>query len=74
MGQQEIPKAVHDAARRQGFNYVEYAGQIDGANYYSVGVIDSNGDFVPIGLPTFIALKNGRVSWVSGEEGLGLSF
>ncbi len=73
MTQREIPRPVQEAASQQGFNSVSYAGQVDGVDYYSVEVIDSNGDVTPVGLPTFIALKGGRTSWVSGDDGLELS-
>ncbi len=73
MAQCEIPKKIQEEANRQGFNSISYAGQIDEVEYYSVGVLDSNGEYAPVGLPTFIALKSGRTSWVSGDDGLELS-
>lgn len=72
MKQREIPKSVRQEASRLGFNSVSYAGEVDGVDYYAVGVIDRNGKFTPIGLPTFIALERGQMSWVSGDEGLEL--
>ncbi len=63
---------VQREAEKLGFNSVTFAGSIDGADYYAVGVIDKNGDFEPVGLPTFIALKDGQTSWICGDEGLEL--
>lgn len=73
MTQREIPKSIQQEASRLGFNSVSYAGRIDGVYFYSVGVLDRNGEFAPVGLPTFIALEHGKTSWVSGDEGLELS-
>ena len=73
MKQKNIPEAVLAEARRQGFNWVSHSGTVDGSEVYGVGVVDAKGEFPPIGLPTFIVVKDGRMSMVSGDEGLELA-
>ena len=73
MQQKDIPEAVQAEARRQGFNWVSHSGTVDGSEVYGVGIVDAKGEFTPIGLPTFIVVKDGRMSMVSGYEGLELA-
>ena len=72
MSKHSIPSPVQNEASRNGFNRVEYAGRLDGFDYYSVGCVDGNGNPVPTGLPTFIQDNGGRLSIISGLGGLDL--
>ena len=67
-----IPDIILTAARKNGFNSVTFAGEVDGAKAYRVGVIDWNGNPIPLGMPTFLLLKDNEVTMVSGSEGLDL--
>lgn len=73
MSKHTIPTTVQKEAARNGFNSVEYAGRLDGFDYYSVGCVDDKGTPLPTGLPTFIQDNGGRLSIVSGLDGLDLS-
>ena len=68
----KVPQIVLEAARANGFNRVSYRGEIDGAKAFSVGAVDENGNPIPMGLPTFLLLKNNDISLVSGTKGLDL--
>lgn len=72
MSKHSIPTTVQKEAARNGFNSVEYSGRLDGFDYYSVGCVDSSGTPVPTGLPTFIKDNGGRLSIISGLDGLDL--
>lgn len=72
MSAHNIPSAIRNEAARQGFNSVEYAGCLDGSEYYSVACISSDGTPLPTGLPTFIKDNNGELSVISGMDGLDL--
>lgn len=72
MSTHAIPSEINDEAARQGFNSVEYAGCLDGSEYYSVACVSADGTPLPIGLPTFIKDDNGELSVISGLDGLDL--
>ena len=72
MSKHNIPITVQKESARYGFNSVEYAGPPDGFDYYSLGCVDSSGTPVPTGLPTFIQDNGGRLSIISGLDGLDL--
>ena len=67
-----IPNYITEIAAKNGFNSIEFAGRLDGSDYYSVGVVDKNGLPVPTGLPTFIQDKGRILSIISGMDGLDL--
>ena len=68
----KVPQIVKEVARTYGFNNAKYCGELDGAKVYGVETVDSNGLPVPTGLPTFLLLKDGDITIVSGNEGLDL--
>lgn len=70
----EIPKIIQDAASKEGFNSVGYEGEIDGSKVYSVGIIDEDGTPEPLGMPTYLLLKDNEVNMVSGKDGFDLMF
>lgn len=72
MSSYNIPSAIRNEAARQGFNSVEYAGCLDGSEYYSVACVSDDGTHLPTGLPTFIKDNNGELSVISGMDGLDL--
>jgi len=72
MSTHAIPAEINDEAARQGFNSVEYAGCLDGSEYYSVACVSADGTPLPTGLPTFIKDDNGKLSVISGLDGLDL--
>lgn len=63
-----IPNIVIDAAHEEGFNYVEYICEFNGSQAFSVGIKDEKGMFVPIGLPTFLLLKDNQVRYATDIE------
>jgi len=67
-----IPQIVKDFAENKGFNSISFAGEIDGYLAFGVGCVDKNGIPIPMGLPTFVLLKNNTPSLISGLEGLEL--
>lgn len=67
-----IPDIIKEEAARNGFNSIEYAGRLDGSDYYAVGIVDENGGPVPTGLPTFIKDCDNKLSIISGLDGLDL--
>ena len=69
-----IPDIVNKTAQNKGFNSVGYEGEIDGAKVYSVGIIDEEGTPVPLGMPTYLLLKDDEVNLVSGKDGFDLMF
>lgn len=69
-----IPNIIREFANSNGFNSVGYEGEIDGAKVFSVGVVDENGTPEPLGMPTFLLLKDEEVTMVSGKEGFDLLF
>ena len=69
-----IPDIILTTARKNGFNSVTFSGEVDGAKAYGVSVVDKDGNPTPQGLPTFLLLKDGKVTMVSGREGLDLLF
>ena len=70
----KVPRQVKEFATQHGFNSVLFAGTLDGASVYSVGVIGNDGTPVPTGMPTYILLKGGEPTIVSGKEGFDLLF
>lgn len=67
-----IPNEVKRIADREACNSINYLGNLDGVEVYSLGEVDENGDPIPNGLP-FLALWDGeRVETVCGEESLDL--
>ena len=71
---ENIPDIVNEIALSEGFNSVSYEGEYNGAKVYSVGIIDKDGIPEPLGMPTFLLLKDGKVTIVSGKEGFELMF
>jgi len=67
-----IPAYVKNEAARNGFNSIDYAGRLDGSDYYAVGIVDKNGFPLPTGMPTFIKAADGKLSIISGLDGLDL--
>lgn len=70
----EIPKIVQEKAEKEGYNSVGYEGVVDGAKVFSVGIVDENGTPEPLGMPTYILLKDEEVTIVGGKEGFDLMF
>ena len=68
----QIPKIVQDKAAEQGFNAVEFIGEREGAQAFSVGCVDEDGDPLPTGLPTVFLLKRNKVTVKNGIEALDL--
>lgn len=66
------PDYIKEEAARNGFNSIDYTGRLDGSDYYSVGIADENGFPLPTGLPTFIKDSDGKLSIISGLDGLDL--
>lgn len=66
----KTPKKVQELAAASGFNRAQYAGTLDGVNYFSLGIVDKNGDPLPSGLPAFVMEAGGRYSLVDGPAGL----
>lgn len=69
-----IPNIIREVANSHGFNSVGYEGEIDGAKVFGVGLVDENGTPEPLGMPTFLLLKDEEVTMVSGKEGFDLLF
>ena len=63
-----IPQRVRKAAENEGFNSIGYIGTYKGYKAYQVGIIDSDGMFVPIGMPIFLLLQNNQVRYANDEE------
>lgn len=63
-----IPQAVTQAAKSQGFNKVSYKGEYEGSSVYSVGCVRDDGQVVPTGLPTIILFKNNNAKMICGME------
>lgn len=58
---------VMDAARNEGYNYVEFVCTFNGSSFFSV-VMDANGTFEPIGMPLFLLLQNNQVRYANDME------
>lgn len=69
-----VPQIVYIEAQNQGFSNVSYAGELDGADVYSVGNLDKEGNPIPDGLPSYVLFKDGKTKFVSGPDGLKLLF
>lgn len=69
-----IPDNIKEEAAQNGFNSIDYAGRLDGSDYYAVGIVDKNGFPLPTGLPTFIKDSDGTLSIISGLDGLDLCY
>lgn len=67
-----IPDIVKKTAEENGFNCVSYAGVLDTSQVFSVGVIDEEGNPIPMGMPTFIILKDNKPKMISGYKGLDI--
>ena len=67
-----IPDIILTTARKNGFNSVTFSGEVDGAKAYGVSVVDKDGNPMPLGMPTFLLLKDNEVTMVSGKEGFDL--
>ena len=61
-----VPQIVYIEAQNQGFSNVSYAGELDGADVYSVGNLDKEGNPIPDGLPSYVLFKDGKTKFVSG--------
>ena len=72
--QHTVPEFVYIEAQNQGFSNVSYAGELDGADVYSVGNLDKEGNPIPDGLPSYVLFKDGKTKFVSGPDGLKLLF
>lgn len=68
----QIPKIIQDKADEQGFNAVEFIGEREGAQAFSVGCVDEDGESLPTGLPTVFLLKGDKVTMKNGLEALDL--
>lgn len=67
-----IPEIISQKAHEMGFNAIEYIGEREGAQAFSAGCIDSNGEPIPMGLPTVLLLKGNNVEAVTGLNALDL--
>ena len=67
-----IPDIVKKVASDNGYNSVEFIGEIEGAQVYGMGIIGKNNIPEPIGLPELVLLRNGETQIASGEEALKL--
>ncbi len=63
-----IPQIVRQAAENEGFNSIGFIGTYKGNKVYQVGIKDSEGMFVPIGMPIFLLLQNNQVRYADDEE------
>lgn len=68
----EIPKIVWQIANDNGYNSVEFVGEIDGAEVYGMGIVGEDNIPEPIGLPELVLLRNGDIEIVGGEESMRL--
>ena len=68
----QIPKIIQDNAAEQGFNAVEFIGEREDAQAFSVGCVDEDGEPLPTGLPTVFLLKEDKVTVKRGVEALDL--
>lgn len=68
----EIPKIVWQIANDNGYNSVEFVGEIDGAEVYGMGIVGEDNIPEPIGLPELVLLRNGETEIVFGEDALKL--
>ena len=68
----QIPKNILDKAAEQGFNAIEFIGEREGAQAFSVGCVDEDGEPIPTGLPTVFLLKGDKVTMKNGLEALDL--
>ena len=68
----QIPKIIQDKADEQGFNAVEFIGEREGAQAFSVGCVDEDGEPLPTELPTVFLLKGDKVTVKIGLEALDL--
>ena len=68
----QIPKIIQDKADEQGFNAVEFIGEREGAQAFSVGCVDEDGEPLPTELPTVFLLKGDKVTVKNGIEALDL--
>lgn len=67
-----IPEIISQKALEMGFNAIEYIGEREGAQAFSAGCIDNNGEPIPMGLPTVLLLKGNNVEAVTGLNALDL--
>lgn len=68
----QIPKIIQNKAAKQGFNAVEFIGERNGAQAFSVGCVNEEGEPLPTGLPTVFLLRGDKVTVKSGIEALDL--
>lgn len=68
------PQIVYIEAQNQGFSNVSYVGELDGADVYSVGNLDKEGNPIPDGFPSYVLFKDGKTKFISGPDGLKLLF
>ena len=68
----DVPNHIKEIAYENGCNSVEFVKNINGIDYYSIGLLDDNGMFVPTGLPEFIVVNGDDIKIISGNEGLEL--
>ena len=66
------PNIIQDPAAEPGFNAVEVIGEREGAQAFSVGCVDEDGEPLPTGLPTVFLLKGNKVTVKNGIEALDL--
>ena len=67
-----IPEIVKTKAEAEGYNSISYVGVYDNAQAFSVGIKDENGNPIPMGMPTFILLKDNKLKIVGGDKGLDI--
>lgn len=67
-----IPDIVKQVANDNGYNSVEFIGEIEGAQVYGMGIVGKDNIPEPIGLPELVLLRNGEIQIVSDEEALKL--
>jgi len=68
----EIPQDVRDAAKERDCNTIEYVGNIDGLEAYSIYQVD-NGIVEPRGFPEFVLWDGAKVVKIVCDDNLTLS-
>lgn len=70
MEKNDIPTIIRECAYDNGFNAIEYQGKAEGAEVYSVGCVDEDGEPMPTGMPTLLLLKSDKIEMMNGFESL----
>ena len=68
----EIPKAVREEAKQQGFSReIKYLGKSGSFEVYSQSpILDKEGNPVPTGLPSLVIWGEGKAKYVNGTKAL----